>query len=104
MTISEISFDTEVCESGQSHVEGCYRLDKKDWCVFYFTDRRDGRWWRKEPLILTEVVWPSGARGIEAVYPKKTVLNKRFVATELARILKTSNWVEVAGPDSLQMK
>jgi hypothetical protein len=102
--LGEISFDTVVSESGQPHVEGCYRIGANDWKVFYFTQRHKGRWWSEDPIVRTDVVWPSGVSGVDAVFPVNVVLNKKFIKSILSDILGCVDWVEVLGPDSLQLK
>ena len=100
----EISFDTEVLETGQDHVEGCYRIDGQGWEVFYFTHRRNGKWWQGEPVISKHATWRSGVTGVDALYPKDQLLNKNYVMGELSKIKNVDEWSEVRGPDSLQLK
>jgi hypothetical protein len=95
---AEISFDTMVPDTGSEHVEGCYRLGSSDWRVFYATQAYQG-----SPRIFP-ATWQSGASGIQIHHPKNEILNKASVKSALAEMLNVSEWIEVRGPDSLQMK
>jgi len=100
----EISFDTIFSEEGVHHIEGCYRVNGESWKVFYFTHRFNGQWWQDLPVIRKDVVWPSGISGVDVVYPMDKILNKETVSRVLSDVLGVSKWVEVRGPDSLQLK
>jgi hypothetical protein len=99
-----ISFDTNVAEAGEAVIEGCYKIDGGSWQVFYFTN-----WWREapwqgDPLITYPGIWKSGITGVQVIYPKEKILNKRTAMEVLSKILGISDWFEVRGPDSLQLK
>lgn len=99
-----ISFDTEVSDSGQHHIEGCYKLPESDWKVFYFTHFDGGKLWNGAPRINKNAIWQSGISGVDAVYPASTVLNKSSVSQLLSDILGDVTFVEARGPDSLMLK
>lgn len=99
-----ISFDTEVSESGQPHIEGCYKLPMSEWRVFYFTHYRGGRLWNEDPKINRNAVFSSGIRGVDAVFPASTVLNKASVIQLLSDIIGDVTLRETKGPDSLMLK
>ena len=99
-----ISFDTEVSESGHDDIEGCYKLPMGEWRVFYFTHHRGGKMWNEDPNINRNAVFSSGIRGVDAVFPTSTVLNKTSVIQLLSDILGDVTLVETRGPDSLVLK
>ena len=99
-----ISFDTELLESGQPHIEGCYKLPKGEWTIFYFTHYRGGKLWSGNPEINRNAVFSSGLRGVDAVFPDRIVLNKASAIDLLSNILGDVMLVEVRGPDSLMLK
>ena len=100
----EITFDTQVDELGQDHIEGCYRIGGEDWKVFYFTHWFNGDLWSGDPVIKKDAVWQSGITGVNAVLPKEQRLNKTTVLDTLSELLGVQGWSEVRGPDSLQLK
>lgn len=100
----QISFDTVLPESGQDHLEGCYKLDGDNWKVFYLTHRKNGAWWTGTPIVVPDAVWKSSVKGIDAVYPMEVILNKSTAMELLSGILGGVQWTEIKGPDSLQMK
>ena len=104
MITGEITFDTEVSESGKNHIEGCYRLSGEDWRVYYITNRYKGSPWTGEPIITASAVWRSGVSGVNAIFPINETMNKAFVQQKLSYILGVDSWNEVPGPDSLSLK
>jgi hypothetical protein len=95
---AEISFETIVSDTGSRHIEGCYRLEGSDWRVFYATQVYHGG-----PRVFP-ATWQSGIIGVQIHHPMDQVLNKQSVKDALATALTVSKWLEVRGPDSLQMK
>lgn len=101
---ADISFDLILGdEDRHNHFEGCYRLPHEDWKVFYFTRWSQGREWQGQLDICKDVVWPSGITGVDAKYPGYP-LTKIVVKRLLAKSLAVTEWTEIAGPDSLQLK
>lgn len=101
---AEISFDTVVSEVGQTDVEGCYRIARRHWQVFYFTSWWEGQLWRGPPVINANGVWLSGITGVQVVYQNDMIINKSFVKRTLSEVLGVRKWTEVLGPDSLEFK
>ncbi len=101
---AEISFDTDVSESGQNHVEGSYRIFRRPWQVFYFTSCWQGRVWKGPSLINANCVWQSGITGVQVVCENTLIINKAFVRKTLSEVLGVNRWSEVLGPDSLELK
>lgn len=100
----EISFDTEVLEHGEKHVEGCYRIAGEVWRPFYFTKIWQGLPKDREEKIVTNHVFRSGIVGILVNFAQQRELNKATVMSVLSDVLGVAEWSEVRGPDSLQMK
>jgi hypothetical protein len=99
---ADITFDTVVADVGQPHIEGCYRLEGRDWQVFYFTSRWQGRNWKGAPEIIKNAVWRSGVTGIEVHCQDDEIINKAFVRRILSEVLGVAEWTErFDGPDSL---
>ena len=101
---AEITFDTEVAEGGQPHVEGCYRRRGEAWHVFYFTSWWQGQRWQGPPEVIADQVWQSGIGGVEVRCRDDLIINKAFVKMTLAAVLAVTDWLEARGPDSLQLK
>ena len=98
--LGEISLDILIEDDRDRDVmEGCYRIEQGEWHIFYFT-----RWWREGPKVILDAVWRSGVSGVNVNHPKDQALNKIVVKERLSEILKGVDWVEVKGPDSLQLK
>jgi hypothetical protein len=95
---AEITFDTIVPDAGTHNIEGCYRLDGCDWQIFYAAHQYEGT------ARVFPATWRSGMTGIQIHHPRDEVLNKAAVKKALTSILDVSEWVEVRGPGSLQMK
>lgn len=101
---AEIAFDTQVSKEGQRHVEGCYRLAGEDWRVFYFTSWYNGQRWKGPQEVIADQVWQSGICGVEVRCQDDLIINKGFVKKTLGNVLAVTDWLEVRGPDSLQLK
>jgi hypothetical protein len=96
---AEISYDL-VMDEDMSFVEGCYRLDGGEWEVFVVTHSRNGR----PPGVWKNLTWASGVKGMNAVVPETTKLNKLSVLDILSDALDVSEWSEVRGPDSIALR
>jgi hypothetical protein len=95
----EISFDL-VMTDDMAFVEGSYRLDGGAWEVFTFRHARE----MERPRILNDVVWPSGVAGINVVVANDIQLNKSFVLKTMTDSFGIAEWIEVRGPDSMQLR
>ena len=60
--------------------------------------------WNEDPKINVNAVFSSGIRGVDAVFPVTTVLNKASIIQFLSDILGNVTLVETRGPDSLTLK
>jgi hypothetical protein len=95
---AEISYDLDMNDE-MSFVEGTYRLPGKRWQVLIFgPDSSVDR-----PEIITGK-WESGVTGIFVKWPPSMKLNKQAVLTILSAQFKISDWSEVRGPDSIQLR
>jgi hypothetical protein len=96
---AEISFDL-VMEDDMDFVEGTYRLPGHDWQVLVFS--------RRPPVekleINTKGHWASGVTGVSVRFPKAQMLNKAAVMRVLSDVLGVTEWQEVHGPDSMQLR
>ncbi len=97
---AEITFDLEMSDY-MDFAEGCYRLSDNIWCVFIFYVRR-----KSNDFIGVEknLVWDSGVTGLNVLLPPGTNLNKALVLETLSRELGVTEWVEVRGPDSINLR
>jgi hypothetical protein len=96
---AEISFDL-VMEDDMDFVEGTYRLLGGDWQVVIFSRRPS-----VEKLeISTKGHWASGVTGVSVRFPKAEKLNKAAVMRILSEELGMTEWQEVHGPDSMQLR
>ncbi len=95
---AEISYDL-VMEDDMEFVEGTYCLPGSEWEVFIFTQLLSVR--RPE---VRRSVWQSGASGIVALFPKPTSFDKDVVKQVLSKSLSVQGWVEVRGPDSINLR
>ena len=95
---AEISYDL-VMEDDMSFVEGAFRLPGGEWHVFIFSRRTeiDRPTWRRDR-------WESGATGFVVAFPNERVLNRSAVEAVLCDATGTTEWVEVRGPDSMQLR
>ena len=104
--VGEISFDAVTLGEDDDNIEGCYRIGESEWKVFFISHSLAGDApWTGEPIINSDAIWPSGVKGVNAIYPIRVKLNKFSVRTILSEALgENIQWTEVRGPDSLQMK
>jgi hypothetical protein len=94
----EISYDL-VMTDDMSFVEGTFRLEGSEWQVFIFR--------RKASLEHPQVTickWDSGVEGIVFRLPKSVHLNKQTVELMMSEALKVSEWHEIRGSDSMQLR
>jgi hypothetical protein len=96
---AEITFDLVMKES-MDFVEGCYRLEGGAWQVFTFV-RTQGL---ENVEVRKDLVWKSGVTGLSIFVGDDTALNKSTVIQMLADALAVTNWSEVQGPDSIQLR
>ena len=96
---AQISFDL-VMEDNMSFVEGTYRLPERDWQVFIFGP--DSR--VTQPVVRTDGHWESGVTGVHVKWPRGAPLNKDVVLRLLSEQLHVTQWEEVRGPDSMQLR
>lgn len=96
---AQISFDL-VMEDHMSFVEGTYRLSERGWQVFIFGP--DSR--VTKPVVRTEGHWESGVTGVHVAWPPTAQLNKDVVLRLLFEYLGVTEWEEVRGPDSIQLR
>jgi hypothetical protein len=94
---AEISYDL-LMEEDMSFVEGTYHLDDGDWRVL-IVSRRDVA----EPQVVAQQ-WESGVSGIFVRFPRADRLNRGALERVLSASLGVSEWVEVRGPDSMQLR
>src|SRR5688500_18251622 len=96
---AEISFDL-VMSDNMPFVEGTYRLPGRDWEVVIFgPDDTVG-----EPVVITTGHWESGVTGTFVKWPPSRRLNKSVVLSVLSNTLGVTQWEEVQGPDSMQLR
>jgi hypothetical protein len=100
---AEISFDTIIPVEGTSNIEGCFRLAGEDWQVFYFCHDLNGQVC-VGPARVRRGTWRSGITGVQGHFPRGQVLDKILVCEILSEILGVHQWIEVQGPDSLELK
>ncbi len=97
---AEITFDLEMHEF-MYFIEGCYRLSDDIWCVFlFYIESDEGRFIG----VKKNVTWDSGVTGLVAYFPEGTNLNKSLILETLSRELGVTEWVEVRGPDSIDLR
>jgi hypothetical protein len=94
---AEISYDL-VMDDDMSFVEGTYRLADGVWRVV-LVSRCDV----PEPQVLPQE-WESGVPGVLIRFPRAGRLNRAVVEQVLSAALGVSEWVEVRGPDSMQLR
>jgi len=96
---AEITFDLVMTED-MPFVEGCYRLADGVWRVFIF--RRSNR--TEEVGIKQNLTWRSGVTGLNAILPHDAKIDRSVVLTVLSDALGVTEWSEVRGPDSMQLR
>ena len=99
MTKAEITFDL-IMDNNMDFVEGCYRLDTGAWQVFVVSKEEDS-----EAIEVSKgLVWDSGVIGLNAFVPLRTRLNRDSIKRILSEELGVTEWTEVSGPDSIQIR
>ncbi len=94
---AEISFDL-VAEEDMEFEEGTFRLPGGEWQVFIVS---------KRPAVVPEVKptrWDSGVSGVFVAFPVEARLDRSAVGLLLGEALGVSGWVEVCGPDSMDLR
>ena len=94
---AEISYDL-VMDDDMQFVEGTYRLPGADWQVFIFSSRE-----MNEPEVMHQF-WESGVTGVFVRFPRCERLNRTAVERVLSNALGVSEWAQVRGPDSMQLR
>jgi hypothetical protein len=94
---AEISYDL-VMDDDMPFVEGTYRLAGGDWQVV-IVSRYDGA----ESQVVPQR-WDSGVSGVVVWFPRAGRLNRESVERVLSAALGVSEWVQVRGPDSMQLR
>jgi hypothetical protein len=96
---AEITFDL-VMTDDMPFVEGCYRLAGGAWQVFMFR-RTNGT---EDVGIKQNVSWKSGVTGLNAILLNDAKIDKSVILTVLSNALGVTEWSEVRGPDSMQLR
>jgi hypothetical protein len=96
----EISFDL-VVEEDMPFVEGCYRLCDGEWHVFMVRHSRGGT---ERVGIHRDLAWKSGVTGLNVIVRDEEKINKGTVLRLLSDALGATEWLEVQGPDSMQLR
>jgi hypothetical protein len=96
--IAEISFDL-IMEGNMDFAEGTYRLPGGNWQVFIFSRRSI-----RQSEINASAKWASGVTGMSVQFPKSQKLDKAVVMEVLSDELGVTEWKEVHGPDSMQLR
>lgn len=95
---AEISFDL-IMEDEMAFAEGTYRMrGSGEWHVFIFS-RHDGNGIRS-----TFDEWSSGVTGRVVRMPQGAKLNREIIKQILGDILYVTEWREVRGPDSMNLR
>lgn len=95
---AEISYDL-VMEDAMPFAEGTFRLPGGEWQVFIFS-----RLHATERPVWRHDRWESGVHGIVVAFPNERALNKAAVTEVLTDATGATEWVEVRGPDSIQLR
>jgi len=97
---AEISFDLIMGED-MPFVEGCFRLDGGIWKIFIVnhSDDEEGR-----IEINRNIIWSSGVTGLSFTVSADININKSFVVQALSKEVGFSEWVEIRGPDSINLR
>ncbi len=98
MTIGYISHDL-VMEKQMAFDEGSFRVGDGPWRVYIF--QRD----KVESMqIDTNARWKNGVTGIVVTMPEQALLTREVIKSTLAKAAGVEQWVEVRGPDSMQLR
>lgn len=95
----ELSFDL-VMEEDMPFAEGSYRLNDGPWKVFIFSKSTE----IDTVKIDGSFVWQSGAKGHIITLPISAQINKLTIANILSNILQVESFIEVNGPDSIELR
>ena len=95
---AEISYDFVMTDQ-MSFVEGTYRLPGREWQVFIFGPDSSVT----HPQAITGK-WESGITGVFVKWPPSLTLNKKSVVELMSAQHGVSEWTEVRGPDSMQLR
>jgi hypothetical protein len=93
----EISYDL-VMKDEMRFVEGTFRIDGGEWQVVIF-----GRG-SVQDFVVKQCTWDSGVSGIYVSVPPSALLNKEIVERILKNWSNVPHWIEVRGPDSMQLR
>ena len=96
---AEISYDL-VMDDDMEFVEGAYRLPGGDWQVVIVLARDREV---PEPQVVLQQ-WESGVSGVVIRLPRTERVNAATVERVLSAALGVSEWVQVRGPDSMQLR
>ncbi len=96
---AQISFDL-VMKDNMPFVEGTFLLPDHDWQVFIFGPDSTV----SEPEVNAKGRWESGVTGVFVKWPESLTLNKSEVLRILSEHLGVTEWQEVNGPDSIQLR
>ena len=96
----EVSFDL-VMEEDMPLGEGCYRLSDGNWHVFMVRHSRAGT---EQVGIYRNLAWKTGVTGLNVVVSDEERINKGAVLNLLSDALGGVEWLEVKGPDSIQLR
>lgn len=94
---AEISYDL-VMEDEMSFVEGTYRLPGHEWQVLIFS---------RGPVASPDIesaTWASGVTGVSVKFPEDAPLNQSVVEQLPGDRFGVDEWIEVRGPDSIQIR
>ncbi|VTS02106.1 unnamed protein product [Gemmata massiliana] len=97
----EFSFDV-IADDDMSFVEGTYRLPGRFWEVMIFLKANVPALFHRPNQPPLE--WPSGITGAIFHVPDRDKLNREYVRNALVTAFTYSDWVEVAGPDSMVLR
>jgi hypothetical protein len=95
--VAEISYDL-VMGDDMDFVEGTYRLPGREWQVVIVS-----RYDVPEAEVVPQL-WDSGTSGVLIRYPRSTRLDRAAVERVLSAALGVWEWVDVRGPDSMQLR
>jgi hypothetical protein len=100
-TRPEFSFDI-IMDEDKQYVEGTYRLPGKFWEVL-IVRKADVPALQHRPSR-PPIEWASGITGVIIDVPREDKLNREYVRNALASVFGYTDWVEVAGPDSMILR
>jgi hypothetical protein len=94
---AEISYDLLMGDD-MDFVEGTYRLPDAEWQVLIVSRSEVS-----EPEVVQQR-WDSGVSGVLIRFPRSDRLDRAAVERVLSTSLGVCEWVEVRGPDSMQLR